>query len=109
MLDTKPGLEGFHVHTARVTKAKIRAGEPAEAAGDGSRREAVARSHSATHVLHAMLRLTLGDHARQHGSLVDAGRLRFDFAHFSALDPLQLRAIEQLVNDHLLDDPEVRI
>ncbi|WP_344639615.1 DHHA1 domain-containing protein [Kitasatospora cystarginea] len=56
-----------------------------------------------------MLRRTLGDQAHQHGSLVDAGRLRFDFAHFSALDPTQLAAIEVLVNDHLLDDPEVRI
>jgi alanyl-tRNA synthetase len=109
VLDTKPGLEGFHVHTARVTEGEVHTGESAEATVDGPRRDAVARSHSATHVLHAMLRRTLGEHARQHGSLVDAGRLRFDFAHFSAVDPLQLRAIEQLVNDHLLDDPEVRI
>ncbi|GAA2419046.1 hypothetical protein GCM10010404_92000 [Nonomuraea africana] len=56
-----------------------------------------------------MLRRTLGDHARQHGSLVDAGRLRFDFSHFSAVDPVQLHAIEAIVNDHLMDDPEVRI
>jgi alanyl-tRNA synthetase len=109
VLDTKPGLEGFHIHTARVTEGDIRTGEAAEARVDGSRRQAVARSHSATHVLHAMLRRTLGDHARQHGSLVDAGRLRFDFAHFSAVDPLQLKAVEQVVNDHLLDDPDVRI
>ena len=109
VLDTRPGLEGFHVHTARVLQGDIRTGEFAEAAVDGPRRDAVARSHSATHVLHAMLRRTLGEHARQHGSLVDAGRLRFDFAHFSAVDPLQLGAVEQLVNDHLLDDPEVRI
>ncbi|WP_137988497.1 alanine--tRNA ligase [Streptomyces vilmorinianum] len=109
VLDTKPGLEGFHVHTVRVTEGEIRTGEQAEALVDGARREAVARSHSATHVLHAMLRRTLGDHARQHGSLVDAGRLRFDFAHFSAVDRPQLAAIETLVNDHLLADPEVRV
>ncbi|MFJ6616522.1 alanine--tRNA ligase-related protein [Kitasatospora sp. NPDC091335] len=109
VLDTKLGLEGFHVHTVRVREGEIRTGEQAEALVDGPRRDAVARSHSATHVLHAMLRRTLGDHARQHGSLVDAGRLRFDFAHFSALDRAQLAAIETLVNDHLLDDPEVRI
>jgi alanyl-tRNA synthetase len=109
VLDTRLGLEGFHVHTARVTEGEIRTGELSEASVDGSRRDAVARSHSATHVLHAMLRRTLGDHARQHGSLVDAGRLRFDFAHFSAVDPTQLSVIESLVNDHLLDDPEVRI
>ncbi|MEY9850240.1 alanyl-tRNA synthetase [Streptacidiphilus sp. BW17] len=109
VLDTKLGLEGFHVHTARVVEGEIRSGEQAEALVDGARREAVARSHSATHVLHAMLRRTLGDHARQHGSLVDAGRLRFDFAHFSAVDGPQMAAIETLVNDHLLDDPEVRV
>ncbi|MFD0411485.1 alanine--tRNA ligase [Kitasatospora sp. NPDC127116] len=109
VLDTRLGLEGFHVHTVRVSEGEIRAGEQAEALVDGPRRDAVARSHTATHVLHAMLRRTLGDHARQHGSLVDAGRLRFDFAHFSALDPTQLAAIQALVNDHLLDGPEVRI
>ncbi|MFJ7912677.1 alanine--tRNA ligase [Kitasatospora sp. NPDC096204] len=109
VLDTRLGLEGFHVHTVRVREGEIRTGEQAEALVDGPRRDAVARSHSATHVLHAMLRRTLGDHARQHGSLVDAGRLRFDFAHFSAVDRTQLAAIETLVNDHLLDDPEVRI
>ncbi|WP_049650578.1 alanine--tRNA ligase [Kitasatospora sp. MY 5-36] len=109
VLDTRLGLEGFHVHTVRVLEGEIRSGEQAEALVDGPRRDAVARSHSATHVLHAMLHRTLGDHARQHGSLVDAGRLRFDFAHFSAVDPTQLAAIQALVNDHLLDDPEVRI
>ncbi|GAA2746313.1 alanine--tRNA ligase [Kitasatospora cinereorecta] len=109
VLDTKLGLEGFHVHTVRLVEGEIRIGEQAEALVDGQRRDAVARSHSATHVLHAMLRRTLGDHARQHGSLVDAGRLRFDFAHFSAVDRTQIAAIEALVNDHLLDDPEVRI
>ncbi|MFJ8431977.1 alanine--tRNA ligase [Kitasatospora sp. NPDC094019] len=109
VLDTRLGLEGFHVHTVRVLEGEIRSGQAAEAVVDGGRRDAVARSHSATHVLHAMLRRTLGDHARQHGSLVDTGRLRFDFAHFSAVDPTQLAAIEALVNDHLLDDPEVRI
>ncbi|WP_339152546.1 alanine--tRNA ligase [Streptomyces sp. F41] len=109
VLDTKPDLEGFHVHTVRVTEGEIRTGQQVAARVDGARREAVARSHSATHVLHAMLRRTLGDHARQHGSLVDAGRLRFDFAHFSAVDRTQLTAIENLVNDSLLADPEVRV
>ncbi|MFJ9430959.1 alanine--tRNA ligase [Streptomyces sp. NPDC101490] len=109
VLDTKPGLEGFHVHTVRVTEGELHIGQQAEALVNGARRESVARSHSATHVLHAMLRRTLGDHARQHGSLVDAGRLRFDFAHFSAVDRPQLAAIETLVNDSLLTDPEVRV
>jgi alanyl-tRNA synthetase len=69
----------------------------------------VARSHSATHVLHATLRRILGDHARQQGSLVAPDRLRFDFTHFSAVDTEQLSTIGSLVNDYLLDDPEVRV
>ncbi len=107
--DTQSGLEGFHVHTARVTEGEVRAGEAAEAQVDGPRRQAVARSHSATHVLHAMLRWTLGVHARQHGSRVDADRLLFDFAHFRAVEPGELTEIEELVNEQVLDDPEVRI
>jgi alanyl-tRNA synthetase len=60
-------------------------------------------------VLHKALRERLGDHANQHGSLVDAGRLRFDFSHFSSLEPQELAAVEATVNDHLLGDPEVRV
>ncbi|WP_179816416.1 alanine--tRNA ligase [Allostreptomyces psammosilenae] len=109
VVDTRPGLEGFHVHTVRVASGEVRAGEVVEARVDGPRREAVARSHSATHVLHAMLRRTLGEHARQQGSLVDAGRLRLDFAHLGPVDPTALATVETLVNDYLLDDPEVRV
>lgn len=107
--DTQFGLEGFHVHTARVVSGEARAGQAAQAAVDAERRRAIARSHSATHVLHAMLRRTIGDHVRQQGSLVDAGRLRFDFAHFSPIGQEQLATIETLVNDHLLDDPDIRV
>ncbi|WP_279579460.1 hypothetical protein [Fodinicola feengrottensis] len=76
---------------------------------DSSRRAAVARSHSATHVLHATLRRILGDHARQQGSLVAPDRLRFDFTHFAAVDSEQLDTIGMLVNEYLLDDPDVRV
>ncbi|HEV8649425.1 MAG TPA: alanine--tRNA ligase [Actinomycetes bacterium] len=107
--DTRPGLQGFHVHSARVASGKVRPGEEVLAEVDVPRREAVARSHSATHVLHAALRRVLGEHARQQGSLVDAGRLRFDFAHFSAVAPDELAEVESLVNRHLIEDPEVRV
>ncbi|MCO5968735.1 alanine--tRNA ligase [Actinoallomurus soli] len=102
--DTRPG----HVHVARVESGEVLP-EEAEAVVDAERRAAVARSHTATHVLHAMLRRTLGAHAAQRGSLVDAGRLRFDFAHFEPLSPERLRAVQALVNEHLLADPEVRV
>jgi alanyl-tRNA synthetase len=109
ILDTQPGLDGLHVHTAHVTSGEIRTGQGAEAIVDGDRRAAIARSHSATHVLHAMLRRVLGDHAAQQGSRVEPGRLRFDFAHFTAVDPAQLAVVQTLVNEHLLDDPDVRV
>jgi alanyl-tRNA synthetase len=109
VLDTKPGLEGLHVHRGRVVSGELRPGQEVLARVDAPRRAAVTRSHTATHVLHWALRQALGEHARQQGSLVDAGRLRFDFAHFSAIDAEQLAAVEGDVNRHLLDDPEVRV
>jgi alanyl-tRNA synthetase len=107
--DTRPGLEGFSVHTARVVSGEARPGEEAHAEVDVARREAVTRSHTATHTLHWALRDQLGEHARQQGSLVDAGRLRFDFAHFAAVPPGQLAEVEGAVNRQLLADPEVKI
>jgi alanyl-tRNA synthetase len=109
VLDTRTGLAGLHVHLARVISGEARPGQGAEAVVDADRRAAVARSHSATHVLHAVLRRMLGDHAVQQGSRVEPGRLRFDFAHFAALDQGQVRAVQTLVNECLLDDPEVRV
>ncbi len=109
VLDTKPGLEGFHVHTARVSSGELHPGQQVLARVDAARRAAVTRSHTATHVLHWALRHALGDHARQQGSLVDAGRLRFDFAHFAAIDREELAKVEDDVNRHLLGDPEVRV
>jgi alanyl-tRNA synthetase len=107
--DTRYGLDGFQVLTGLVTHGEARTGQPAHAVVDADRRAATARSHSATHILHAMLRRTLGDHARQQGSLVAPGRLRFDFAHFAPIDRGQLHHLGTLVNDYLLDDPEVRV
>jgi alanyl-tRNA synthetase len=107
--DTRPGLEGFSVHTARVVSGEARVGEEAHAEVDATRREAVTRSHTATHTLHWALRDQLGEHARQQGSLVDAGRLRFDFAHFAAVPPEQLAEVQGAVNRQLLADPEVKI
>ncbi|MFD7894073.1 alanine--tRNA ligase [Streptomyces sp. NPDC059743] len=106
--DTRYGLEGFRVHSARVLEGELSTGAGGEAAVDGNRRKGLMRSHSATHILHAVVRATLGDHASQQGSLVEPDRLRFDFAHFAALTPDQLSQIEQAVNGHILDDPGVR-
>ncbi|MET9296177.1 alanine--tRNA ligase [Streptomyces sp. NPDC003077] len=106
--DTRYGLEGFRVHSGRVLQGEIRTGDIGEAHVDADRRKGLTRSHSATHILHAVVMATLGDHARQQGSLVEPDRLRFDFAHFAALTPEQLSRIETAVNGHVLDDPHVR-
>jgi alanyl-tRNA synthetase len=107
--DTRPGLEGFYVHTARVVSGEPQVGDQVHAEVDADRREAVTRSHTATHTLHWALRDQLGQHARQQGSLVDAGRLRFDFAHFQAVPSEQLAEIETSVNRQLLADPDIKV
>jgi alanyl-tRNA synthetase len=107
--DTQYGLEGFHVHTGKVVEGELRADQAVLAEVDAARRAATARSHTATHTLHWALRRKLGDHAKQQGSLVDAGRLRFDFAHFSQVPHEHLLGVQENVNRHLIDDPEVKV
>jgi alanyl-tRNA synthetase len=109
VVDTRYGVDGLTVHTVEVHSGQIEPGQEVTVRVDGERRAATARSHSATHILHALLRQELGDHARQHGSLVEPGRLRFDFTHFDALHPERLARIEDEVNQRVLADPEVRV
>jgi len=66
---------------------------------DAPRRQSIMRNHTATHLLHAVLRETLGTHVEQRGSVVDEDRLRFDFSHFSAVTPDELDVIERRVNE----------
>ncbi len=87
-----------HVHIGRVLEGRIRPGDTLHAAVDGARRRATARNHTATHLLHAALRQTLGTHVQQKGSLVAPDRLRFDFSHPQPLGGDELITIERLVN-----------
>ncbi|WP_116808363.1 alanine--tRNA ligase [Steroidobacter cummioxidans] len=97
VVDTQKIGSAF-AHVGRVTEGELRVGARIEARVDGERRRATMANHSATHLLHAALRKVLGAHVTQKGSLVAPDRLRFDFAHFAAVTPEELKTIEALVN-----------
>ncbi len=96
----------FFFHRAKVNSGSISVGDSVHAAVDVARRRAIARAHSATHLLHAALHSVLGEHALQKGSLVEPDRLRFDFSHFQAVTPDELRRVEDQVNEMVLADLE---
>ena len=97
------------VHRGRVKKGRIQIGDAVQLAVDSKFRRRTALNHSATHILHAVLRRELGDHVRQAGSLVSPERLRFDFNHTGAIPEEKLAAIEAHVNRHVREDAGVSV
>lgn len=100
---------GQVVHRGKVTRGTISEDEQAKASVHAPVRSAVCRNHTATHLVHSVLKQVLGGHVKQAGSLVTADRLRFDFTHLSAVTTEQLAEVERLVNEKIWENAPVSI
>jgi alanyl-tRNA synthetase len=105
--DTVKDKSGRHLHKMAPDAPAPAKGAAADLSVDLVRRRSIQRNHTATHLLHWALRKVLGTHVRQAGSLNSPDRLRFDFSHFEAVTHAQLREIEELVNQKVLDNARV--
>ena len=98
--DTRYGVPGLHVHEIDGAGG-LEVGQRVIATIDATRRAAIRRNHTATHILHYALREVLGEHVKQQGSYVGPDRLRFDFSHYEAMTPEQVAAVEDLSLIHI--------
>ncbi len=96
------------VHYVDVKEGELKVGDSLQLTVDRRLRDATRLNHSATHLLHAALRQVLGEHVNQRGSLVDAERLRFDFSHFEAVTPAEVREIERMVNAEIRRNTDIQ-
>jgi alanyl-tRNA synthetase len=106
--DCTNAIPGLRRHLARITDGDVTAGQTMTATIDNTRRDAIRRNHTGTHILHWALREVLGDHVKQAGSLVEPDRLRFDFSHYAAVSPDEIARIEALANGEVLANESVR-
>ena len=109
VLDVKKTPKGYFVHTCVLENGYVRVGDTLTAQVDKEYRWAIARNHTATHLMQAALREVLGDHVHQAGSYQDAHVTRFDFTHFSAVTPEELARVEKIVNDKIYDSMQVDV
>ncbi|MCL7939625.1 alanine--tRNA ligase [Halomonas sp. ATCH28] len=100
---------GHHLHHGVLLEGELAVGAEVHPRVDASLRAATVRNHSATHLMHKALRLVLGEHVAQKGSLVTPERLRFDFSHFEPMTAEQLAEVERLVNAQILANAPTRI
>jgi alanine--tRNA ligase len=101
--ETIPVAGSKIAHIGKVVKGMFKVGDKVVLKVDGENRMATCRNHSATHLLQKALREVLGTHVEQSGSYQDAGRTRFDFSHFKAMTPEEIKAVERLVNDKIAE------
>ncbi len=106
--DTQHAVQGLHGHRATVKSGSVVVGQRATLAVAPGRRERIRKSHTGTHILHWALREVLGSHVQQSGSLVEAGRLRFDFSHFSAVSTEEMLEVERVANDRVIANARVQ-
>jgi len=100
--DVQKNKGGKYMHYGVVTSGVVKLGDGCAVSIDTTRRDAIRRAHSATHLLDAALKQVLGEHVHQAGSLVEPDRLRFDFSHFEAVTPEERSKIEEIVNANIL-------
>ena len=109
VLDVKKTPKGYYVHTCVLESGIVKVGDVLTAQVDKDYRMAIARNHTATHLLQAALREVLGDHVHQAGSYQDAAITHFDFTHFSAVTPEELARVQKIVNDKIFDSMNVTV
>jgi len=102
VIDTTYALPGLRRHVCRTVRGEVEEGASVTAVIDVAKRNATRRNHTGTHVLHWALRTVLGEHVKQAGSMVSPDRLRFDFSHYAAVTPEEIRRIENLANREVL-------
>ena len=105
--DTQKKFGDLFVHIGKVEKGSFKSGDAVELEVDHTRRSATRANHSATHLLHEALRQVLGTHVAQKGSLVSPDRLRFDFSHTKPMSPDEIKAVEDMANEVLLENTPV--
>ena len=108
VIDTKKPAPDLYLHKVKIRNGTIKKGDKVACTVDETSRKATMRNHTATHLLHKALSMVLGEHVKQSGSFVDPERLRFDFTHFTAMQDDQIKKVEDIVNDRILEDLAVR-
>ncbi|HZI06513.1 MAG TPA: DHHA1 domain-containing protein, partial [Archangium sp.] len=106
--DAQRPVSGLIVHKVKVTQGTFKVGDMVQAGVDGQRRSSIRANHSATHLLHKALKMVLGEHVKQAGSVVAPDYLRFDFSHFSPMTPEQQDQVEDLVNGWIRENAEAQ-